>query len=39
LGHTFSYLTGRDSLRGIFMSISLASLYGLASYLIVCLFM
>ncbi|SMX28578.1 MAPEG family protein [Pelagimonas phthalicica] len=32
LGHTFSYLTGRDSLRGIFMSLSLTSLYGMASY-------
>jgi uncharacterized membrane protein YecN with MAPEG domain len=37
LGHTFSYLTGRDSLRGIFMSISLMSLYGLASYLLISL--
>ena len=34
LGHTYSYLTGRDGLRGIFMSVSLASLYGLASYLL-----
>lgn len=37
LGHTFSYLRGRDGLRGIFMSISLVSLYGLASYLLVSL--
>lgn len=34
LGHTFSYLTSRDGLRGIFMSVSLLSLYGLASYLL-----
>ena len=34
LGHTFSYLTRRDDLRGIFMSISLAALYGLASYVL-----
>lgn len=32
LGHTFSYLSGRDSLRGICMSISLTALYGLAGY-------
>jgi uncharacterized MAPEG superfamily protein len=38
LGHSASYLLGRDGLRGIFMSISLLSLYGLASYLAICLF-
>ena len=37
LGHTFSYLSGHDGLRGIFMSLSLVSLYGLASYLLVSL--
>lgn len=37
LGHTFSYLTGRDGLRGISMSVSLVSLYGLASYLAISL--
>lgn len=37
LGHTFSYLTGRDGLRGICMSVSLVSLYGMASYLVVSL--
>lgn len=37
LGHAFSYLSGHDGLRGIFMSISLISLYGLASYLLVSL--
>jgi uncharacterized MAPEG superfamily protein len=35
LGHTFSYLSGRDGLRGIFMSLSLVSLFGLASYLLI----
>ena len=37
LGHTFSYLTGRDGARGLFMSVSLVSLYGLASYLVISL--
>ena len=37
LGHTFSYLSGRDGLRGIFMSVSLISLYGLSSYLLLSL--
>lgn len=34
LGHTFSYLAGMDGARGISMSVSLLSLYGLASYLV-----
>lgn len=38
LGHTYSYLNGRDGLRGIFMSISLASLYGLTTYIVLSLF-
>ncbi len=33
LGHMFAYLSGRDGLRGIFMSASLLSLYGMASYI------
>lgn len=33
LGYTFSALRGNAGLRGIFMSISLLSLYGLAGYL------
>ncbi len=37
LGHTYFYLTGRDGARGIFMSVSLVSLYGLASYLAISL--
>ena len=33
LGYTFSYLTGRDGMRGLFMSLGLLSLFGMASYL------
>ncbi|MBM1557612.1 MAPEG family protein [Sulfitobacter mediterraneus] len=33
LGHGFAYLTGRDGLRGICMSVSLIALYGMGSYL------
>lgn len=39
LGHMFCFLTGKDGARGIFMSISLTSLYGMASYLAVSLFL
>ncbi|WFE92092.1 MAPEG family protein [Roseibium porphyridii] len=38
-GHSRCYLTGRDGLRGLFMSVSLLSLYGLATYLIVAVMM
>jgi uncharacterized MAPEG superfamily protein len=34
LGYTYSALRGKSSLRGLFMSLSLLALYGLASYLI-----
>lgn len=37
LGHTWAYLSGKDGARGLFMSVSLISLYGLASYLAVSL--
>ncbi|MFY0660730.1 MAG: MAPEG family protein [Shimia sp.] len=33
LGHAYSYLSGKDGLRGIFMSLSLVSLFGMSSYL------
>ncbi|WP_417445546.1 MAPEG family protein [Kangiella sp.] len=33
LGYTYSYFTGSDNARGIFMSLSLLSVYGIASYL------
>ena len=38
LGYTYSYLVGRDKARGLFMSLSLLSLYGMASYLVASLF-
>lgn len=33
LGYTYSYLKGKDDLRGLFMSLSLLAMYGMASYL------
>lgn len=33
LGYTYSYFKGKDNIRGIFMSLSLLSVYGIASYL------
>lgn len=38
IGHTYGYLAGRGGLRGIFMSLSLICLYGLASYPVMALF-
>ncbi len=38
-GHSWCYLAGRDGLRGLFMSVSLLSLYGLATYLITAMMM
>jgi len=35
LGHTLAYLTGSSNLRGLFMSLSLLAMYGMASYLII----
>lgn len=35
LGYTYSYLNGKDDARGIFMSFSLMSLYGMAGYLVI----
>jgi uncharacterized membrane protein YecN with MAPEG domain len=35
LGHTFTFLAGMSGARGLFMSISLLSLYGLAGYLVI----
>lgn len=34
LGYTYSYLAGQTGLRGLFMSLSLLPLYGMASYLV-----
>ena len=33
LGYTYSYLSGNDGARGLFMSAGLLALYGIASYL------
>jgi len=37
LGYTYCYLSGRSALRGLFMSLGLLSLYGMASYLLLAL--
>ena len=37
LGYTYSYLRGKDGARGVFMSLSLLAMYGMASYLLVSL--
>lgn len=37
LGHTYSYLHGKEGLRGLFMSMSLLALYGCVSYLVISL--
>lgn len=37
VGHAYSYLSGRDGARGVFMSLGLVSLYGMASYVAVSL--
>ena len=39
LGYTYSYLSGNDDARGLFMSLSLLALYGIASYLVISLFL
>ncbi len=38
LGYTYSYLAGKDNVRGLFMSLSLLSKYGIVSYLAMSLF-
>ena len=37
LGYTFSYLAGNSDIRGLFMSLSLIAIYGMASYLAISL--
>lgn len=37
LGYTFSFFSGNDDARGVFMSLSLLSLYGIASYIVMSL--
>lgn len=39
LGYTYGFLYGKDAVRGLFMSISLLTMYGMATYLIVGLFL
>ena len=38
IGYTYSYLKGNDNARGLFMSLCLLSMYGMASYLFLSLF-
>ena len=38
LGYSYSYLAGKDNVRGLFMSLSLLSMYGIVSYLAMSLF-
>ena len=33
IGYSYSYFSGRDNTRGVFMSLTLLSVYGIASYL------
>lgn len=37
LGYTWSYLAGKDNVRGLFMSLTLLAMYGMASYLVMSL--
>ena len=37
LGYTYSYLSGKDNARGLFMTLSLLAMYGMASYLVMSL--
>jgi uncharacterized membrane protein YecN with MAPEG domain len=37
VGHTFGFLSGNTNLRGLFMTLSLAAMYGMASYLVLAL--
>ena len=39
LGYTFSYLSGKDNARGLFMSLSLVAMYGMVSYLAISVFL
>jgi len=38
LGYTYGFLYGKDGVRGLFMSLSLLAMYGMASYLVASLF-
>jgi uncharacterized MAPEG superfamily protein len=39
LGHTYGYLTKSDVLRGLFMTISLLAMYGMATYLMFAIYL
>ncbi|WP_373565913.1 MAPEG family protein [Microbulbifer okhotskensis] len=34
LGYTYSYFSGNDNVRGVFMSLTLMSIYGMTNYLV-----
>jgi len=38
LGHTYGYLKGSDSVRSVFMSLSLVAMFGILSYLAISTF-
>ncbi len=38
LGYTYSFLSGKDNARGLFMTFSLLPMFGMASYLVISLF-
>ncbi len=38
LGYTYSYLAGKDNARGLFMTLTLLAMFGIASYLVISLF-
>ncbi len=38
LGYTYSFLSGKDNARGLFMTLSLLPMFGMASYLVISLF-
>jgi len=38
LGYTYSFLSGQDGARGLFMTLSLLAMYSIASYLLISLF-
>lgn len=37
LGYTYSFLSGKDNARGLFMTLSLLPMFGMASYLVISL--
>lgn len=39
LGYTYSFLSGKDSVRGLFMTLSLLAMYSIGCYLVISLIM